>query len=175
MKVELAVSVVEFPARHLVVVVEQVFRVGSLAALVGKDVFGGDTSVNGRERGVVVVERRTSLIVDERRRGEVRLSRVVILLPPSDDALYSVGGFVTSVLDEIRLKPRFGPHVVVGFALEFGLARSLVLALPRMVDDVVSGPQELGDGFVEGVGVAVGHVEFDGDGATYLHPCFSVQ
>ncbi|MDB9302645.1 hypothetical protein PN417_17200 [Halorubrum ezzemoulense] len=41
-----------------------------------------------------------------------------------------------------------------------------------MVDDVVGGPQELGDGFVEEVSVAVGNVEFDGDGATYLHPYF---
>jgi hypothetical protein len=41
-----------------------------------------------------------------------------------------------------------------------------------VVYNVVGGPQELGDGFVEEVGVAVGHVEFDGDGATYLHPYF---
>ena len=94
------------------------------------------------------------------------------MLPPSDDALDGVGGLVAGVLDEVRLKPRFGPHFVVGFALKFGFARSLVLALPCVVYDVGGGPQELGNGFVEEVGVAVGHVEFDGDGATYLHPCF---
>jgi len=119
---------------------------------------------------VVVVERRTSLVVDERRGGEVRLSRVVTLFPACDNALDGVGGLVASVLDEIRLEPRFGPHVVVGFTLELGFARRLVLTLPGVVNDVVGGPQELGDGFVEEGGVAVGHVEFDGDRTTYLHP-----
>jgi hypothetical protein len=70
------------------------------------------------------------------------------------------------------LKPRLCPHVVVGFALEFGFARGLVLALPSVVYDVVGGPQELGNGFMEEASVAVGHVELDRDGATHLHPCF---
>jgi hypothetical protein len=56
--------------------------------------------------------------------------------------------------------------------LEFSFARGLVFAFPRVVYDVVGGLQEFGDGFVEEVSVAVGHVEFDGDGATYLHPYF---
>jgi hypothetical protein len=105
-KGELAVAVVSFPARHFVVVGEQILRVGRLAALVRKDVLGRDAAFNGRERRVVVVERRTSLIVDECRGCKVRLPRVVALLPPSDDALYGVCGLVASVLDEIRLKPR---------------------------------------------------------------------
>ena len=56
--------------------------------------------------------------------------------------------------------------------MKLGFARRFILALSGVVDDVVGSPQELGDSFMEEVGVAVGHIEFDRDGATDLHPYF---
>jgi hypothetical protein len=59
-------SLVNHPAQMLmVIVIEQVLRVGRLAVLVGKDVLSGNPSVDGRERRVVVVERCTPLMTTD--------------------------------------------------------------------------------------------------------------
>ena len=60
-------------------------------------------SVYRSEGNVVVVEGRTPLVVDDSGRREVWVSCVLALFPAGDDALYGVGGFVASVLDEIRV------------------------------------------------------------------------
>jgi hypothetical protein len=91
------------------------------------------------------------------------------LASSDDDALYGVGGLVASVLHEIRVQLRLPTHVVVGFCLQLGLARGLVFTLPRVVDDVVGGPQKLIDCLAEKCGVVTVHVEFHRDSPPHLH------
>ncbi len=161
MKEPLAVSVVQFCARHLVVVAVEIPTVWCVAVGGGKEVLDFDTALNGRQRHVLVVECRAPFVVHHGRTREVRFSRVLALLPAGDGALYGVDGLVASVLDEIRVQSCLLTHVVVGFCLQLGLARRFVFALPCVVYDVVGGPQKFIDGFAEKCGVVAVHVEFD--------------
>jgi hypothetical protein len=80
--------------------------------------------------------------------------------------LATVGGLVASVLDEVRVESRLGPHGVVGVTPEFSFTRGLVLTVPRAIDDVVCSPEELGNGVLKEICVAAGRVKVDGDSAT---------
>ena len=101
MKDPFTASVVQFRARHFVVVVVKIPAVWRVAIAVWQDVLDFDTPVNSCQRDVLVMEGRASLVVNDSRGREVRFPRVLALLPTGDGALYSVGGLVASVLDEI--------------------------------------------------------------------------
>jgi hypothetical protein len=169
MKKPLAILVMEFCARHFVVIVVEIPTVRCVPVCIGQDVLNFDASIYSRQRHILVVECGAPLVVDDSRLREMRFPCVFALFPATDDTLYGVGGLVASVLDKICVQLCPVAYLVVGFLLQLCLARCLVVALPSVVNDVVSGTQKLSNCFAEKYGVGTVNVEFDRDSAPHLH------
>lgn len=147
----------------------QVLRVGRVTGLVGQDVLDGDTPIDSRQHGVVVVERGVALVVFAGRRGERRKRSVLAFLPLGDDTLERANSTVTSRLDVVAVESRLLAHLVVGHLMQDGRTGFSPLAVPRGVHDVIGRPQELVNRLVKQVRLIVRHVEFDRDSSTDLH------
>jgi hypothetical protein len=72
-------------------------------------------------------------------------------------------------LDVIRVQVCFAPHVVIGFVIERGFARSDVFTVESVARHVVGGPQKLVYSVLEKCSVVAVHVEFDRDSSPLLH------
>ena len=89
---------------------------------------------------------------------EVRRTVPVKLDVDSDDA---------ALLHETVAEFLWAANHVVGFLLQLSLAGRLVIVLPSVVYDVVSGPQKLVYCLVQKCGVVAVHVEFDRDSSPH--------
>ncbi|ERG97828.1 MAG: hypothetical protein J07HQX50_01857 [Haloquadratum sp. J07HQX50] len=98
-----AVLVVQFCPYRLVLVGEQIFRVGRVSFLIGKYVVDFNATVNGRQRHVLVVESGGAVVVDDVRTGEVRHRRFLAVFPLLNHALAGFGGFVSGGLDLVAV------------------------------------------------------------------------
>ena len=94
-------------------------------------------------------------------------------LPLRHDGLQRLCRAASRRLDKVRVKVRLAANVVVGAAVELSFARFDVSAVVvSVLNDVVRGPLKLLNRLVKKAGVALGHIEFDRDGAPDLHTSY---